>query len=154
MWRDGWNSCNRRGWLHDGNVADNTVGCWEDGKLGLSKLVLHISSVSICFHQILRNKQCVKIKRIKDPCCDAFSKCYVITFSIPQKTEAEAVLFTQVACFGRTKYTAFLKAMMSSGFKLPRPGSNIMVGVQKSFLPHFLPLAKRLHTLGYKVRNR
>lgn len=63
-----------------------------------------------------------------------------------------AVLFAQVACFGRTKYTAFLKAMMSSGFKLPRPGGNIMVGVQSSFLPHFLPLAKRLHTLGYKVR--
>lgn len=62
------------------------------------------------------------------------------------------VLLAQVACFGHTKYTAFLKAMMSSGFKLPRPGGSIMVGVQRSILPHFLPFVKRLDMLGYTVR--
>ena len=71
---------------------------------------------------------------------------------VPQKTESDGVLLAQVACFGHTKYTAFLKAMMSSGFKLPRPGGSIMVGVQRSILPHFLPFVKRLDMLGYTVR--
>ncbi|KAK7113318.1 hypothetical protein V1264_012626 [Littorina saxatilis] len=79
-------------------------------------------------------------------------------FSWPRLRDADPILKCEmastgeVACFGRTKYTAFLKAMMSAGFKLPRPGGNIMVGVESSLLPHFLPLAKRLHTLGYTVR--
>ncbi|XP_076451011.1 carbamoyl-phosphate synthase [ammonia], mitochondrial-like [Babylonia areolata] len=78
-------------------------------------------------------------------------------FSWPRLRDADPVLKCEmastgeVACFGRTKYTAFLKAMMSAGFRLPRPGGGIMVGVELSFLPHFLPLAKRLHTLGYTI---
>ncbi|PVD34846.1 hypothetical protein C0Q70_06125 [Pomacea canaliculata] len=78
-------------------------------------------------------------------------------FSWPRLRDADPILKCEmastgeVACFGRTKYTAFLKALMSAGFKLPKPGGNILVGVESSFLPHFLPLAKRLHTLGYKI---
>ncbi|KAK7507745.1 hypothetical protein BaRGS_00000710 [Batillaria attramentaria] len=78
-------------------------------------------------------------------------------FSWPRLRDADPVLKCEmastgeVACFGRTKYTAFLKAMMSAGFRPPRPGGNIMVGVESSLLPHFLPLAKRLHTLGYNI---
>lgn len=78
-------------------------------------------------------------------------------FSWPRLRDADPILKCEmastgeVACFGRTKYTAFLKAMMSAGFKLPRPGSSIMVGVESSIMPHFLPLAKRLHMLGYKM---
>ncbi|KAL8579386.1 hypothetical protein ACOMHN_026751 [Nucella lapillus] len=60
----------------------------------------------------------------------------------------------EVACFGRTKYTAFLKALQSAGLCLPRPGSSIMVAVDTALLPLFLPLAKRLHTLGYTICAR
>lgn len=37
------------------------------------------------------------------------------------------VLF-QVACFGQNIYSAFLKAMLSTGFKLPQNG--ILIGIQ------------------------
>lgn len=56
-----------------------------------------------------------------------------------------------MACFGATIHTAFLKAMMSAGMKLPRPSSNILVGVQHSFHHKFLPVAKKLYDLGYQV---
>lgn len=78
-------------------------------------------------------------------------------FSWPRLRDADPILKCEmastgeVACFGRTKYTAFLKALMSAGFKLPRPGGNILVGVETSVMPHFLPLAKRLHNLGYTI---
>ena len=48
-------------------------------------------------------------------------------------------------------HTAFLKAMMSTGFKLPKSGGNIMLGLQKSFQPRFLPTAKKLSDMGFKV---
>lgn len=58
---------------------------------------------------------------------------------------------SQVACFGSTKYTAFLKALMSAGFRVPKEGSGVLLGMQKSFLPHFLPIGKRLSLFGYQV---
>ncbi|XP_041374457.1 carbamoyl-phosphate synthase [ammonia], mitochondrial-like [Gigantopelta aegis] len=78
-------------------------------------------------------------------------------FSWPRLRDADPLLKCEmastgeVACFGRTKYTAFLKALMSAGFKMPKDGGSVLVGVQKSFLPHFLPIAKRLSTLGYQI---
>ncbi|GAB1603066.1 carbamoyl-phosphate synthase [ammonia], mitochondrial-like [Argonauta hians] len=78
-------------------------------------------------------------------------------FSWPRLRDADPLLKCEmastgeVACFGSTKYTAFLKAIMSSGFKMPRQGSNVMVGVQHSFHSNFLPLAKKLSDLGYKL---
>ena len=62
-----------------------------------------------------------------------------------------AFYLLKVACFGRTKYTAFLKALMSAGFRLPPEGGNILIGAQQSFFPFFLPLAKQLSQKGYKV---
>ncbi|GFO26739.1 carbamoyl-phosphate synthase [ammonia], mitochondrial-like [Plakobranchus ocellatus] len=78
-------------------------------------------------------------------------------FSWPRLRDADPVLKCEmastgeVACFGRTKYTAFLKALMSAGFRLPPEGGNILVGAQKSFFPFFLPLAKQLSQKGYKI---
>lgn len=56
---------------------------------------------------------------------------------------------TQVACFGPNVHTAFLKALMSTGFKLPK--KNILIGIQRSFQPIFLPTALKFHRMGYKV---
>ncbi|CAH1789870.1 unnamed protein product [Owenia fusiformis] len=57
----------------------------------------------------------------------------------------------EVACFGTNVYTAFLKAMMSTGFKLPKPNGNILIGIQASFQPVFLPAAKKFQELGYNL---
>ncbi|KAK0067220.1 carbamoyl-phosphate synthase [ammonia] mitochondrial [Biomphalaria pfeifferi] len=78
-------------------------------------------------------------------------------FSWPRLRDADPVLKCEmastgeVACFGRTKYTAFLKALMSAGFKLPPKGGNILVGAQKSYYPFFLPLAKQLSQKGFQM---
>ncbi|XP_059172198.1 carbamoyl-phosphate synthase [ammonia], mitochondrial-like [Physella acuta] len=78
-------------------------------------------------------------------------------FSWPRLRDADPILKCEmastgeVACFGRTKYTAFLKALMSAGFKLPPKGGNILVGAQKSYYPFFLPLAKQLSQKGYQM---
>ncbi|ESP03191.1 hypothetical protein LOTGIDRAFT_137874, partial [Lottia gigantea] len=74
-------------------------------------------------------------------------------FSWPRLRDADPLLKCEmastgeVACFGRTKYTAFLKAMMSAGFKIPKENGSVLVGVEKSFLPNFLPIVKRLSTI-------
>lgn len=78
-------------------------------------------------------------------------------FSWPRLRDADPLLRCEmastgeVACFGSTKYTAFLKAMMSSGFKMPRKGGHVMIGVQHSFHSNFLPIAKKLSDLGFKL---
>ena len=41
----------------------------------------------------------------------------------------------QVACFGRTVNTAFLKALMSTGFKIPK--KNVMIGIQVNCIIFF-----------------
>ena len=35
----------------------------------------------------------------------------------------------EVACFGETLYEAYLKAMLSTGFKLPSPPANILLSI-------------------------
>ncbi|KAL5005647.1 hypothetical protein ScPMuIL_016805 [Solemya velum] len=78
-------------------------------------------------------------------------------FSWPRLRDADPLLKCEmastgeVACFGSNKYTAFLKALMSAGFRIPQPGGNILVGVQHSFHPQFLPVAKKLSDHGYKL---
>lgn len=42
--------------------------------------------------------------------------------------QARLCAFLKVACFGPNIYTAFLKAMLSTGFKLPQKG--ILIGIQ------------------------
>ncbi|KAK2839656.1 hypothetical protein Q5P01_013396 [Channa striata] len=55
----------------------------------------------------------------------------------------------EVACFGANVYSAFLKAMLSTGFKLPQKG--ILIGIQHSFRPHFLATAHQLKEEGFKL---
>jgi carbamoyl-phosphate synthase (ammonia) len=55
----------------------------------------------------------------------------------------------EVACFGATKEEAFLKALLSTGFKLPK--KNILVSVQGELQDEFTHAAFQLHSLGYNL---
>uniref|UniRef100_A0A668AUP8 Carbamoyl-phosphate synthase [ammonia], mitochondrial n=1 Tax=Myripristis murdjan TaxID=586833 RepID=A0A668AUP8_9TELE len=76
-------------------------------------------------------------------------------FSWPRLRDADPVLRCEmastgeVACFGPNIYSAFLKAMLSTGFKLPRKG--ILIGIQHSFRPNFLATAHQLKEEGFKL---
>ncbi|XP_076858406.1 carbamoyl-phosphate synthase [ammonia], mitochondrial [Brachyhypopomus gauderio] len=76
-------------------------------------------------------------------------------FSWPRLRDADPVLRCEmastgeVACFGPTIYSAFLKAMLSTGFKLPQKG--ILIGIQHSFRPDFLSTAHQLNEEGFKL---
>ncbi|XP_031714598.1 carbamoyl-phosphate synthase [ammonia], mitochondrial [Anarrhichthys ocellatus] len=76
-------------------------------------------------------------------------------FSWPRLRDADPVLRCEmastgeVACFGPNIYSAFLKAMLSTGFKLPEKG--ILIGIQHSFRPNFLATAHQLKEEGFKL---
>lgn len=76
-------------------------------------------------------------------------------FSWPRLRDADPVLRCEmastgeVACFGPNIYSAFLKAMLSTGFKLPQKG--ILIGIQHSFRPNFLATAHQLNEEGFKL---
>ncbi|XP_004851167.1 carbamoyl-phosphate synthase [ammonia], mitochondrial [Heterocephalus glaber] len=76
-------------------------------------------------------------------------------FSWPRLRDADPILRCEmastgeVACFGEGIHTAFLKAMLSTGFKLPQKG--ILIGIQQSFRPRFLGVAEQLHNEGFKL---
>ncbi|XP_076026164.1 carbamoyl-phosphate synthase [ammonia], mitochondrial [Genypterus blacodes] len=76
-------------------------------------------------------------------------------FSWPRLRDADPVLRCEmastgeVACFGPNIYSAFLKAMLSTGFKLPQKG--ILIGIQESFRPNFLATAHQLKEEGFKL---
>ena len=53
----------------------------------------------------------------------------------------------EVACFGANKEEAFLKSLLSTGFKMPE--KNILVSVQDSLADDFCHSAYQLHDLGY-----
>merc|ERR1719420_1597451 len=56
----------------------------------------------------------------------------------------------EVACFGETRFDAFLKSMMSTGMKLPR--QNILVSIQeRERNEKTLPTLQKLAALGYKL---
>jgi len=55
----------------------------------------------------------------------------------------------EVACFGKTKEEAFLKSLMSTGFKLPK--KNILVSVQAGLQDSFTHSAWQLHELGFTL---
>jgi carbamoyl-phosphate synthase/aspartate carbamoyltransferase len=56
----------------------------------------------------------------------------------------------EVACFGKNKYEAYIKALVSTGFKLPKKNILISVGSFKE-KQELLPSVKKLHQLGYKI---
>ena len=55
----------------------------------------------------------------------------------------------EVACFGANKEEAFLKGLLSTGFKMPQ--KNILVSVQEDLQDDFTHCAWQLHELGYKL---
>uniref|UniRef100_A0A8C8T1Q0 carbamoyl-phosphate synthase (ammonia) n=2 Tax=Pelusios castaneus TaxID=367368 RepID=A0A8C8T1Q0_9SAUR len=76
-------------------------------------------------------------------------------FSWPRLRDADPILRCEmastgeVACFGESIHSAFLKAILSTGFKFPQKG--ILVGIQHSFRPKFLGVAEQLHEEGFKL---
>jgi carbamoyl-phosphate synthase large subunit len=55
----------------------------------------------------------------------------------------------EVACFGPNRYDAFLKAMLSTGMKLPT--KNILVSMQERFFADAVPAVRKLQALGYTI---
>ncbi|XP_072180802.1 carbamoyl-phosphate synthase [ammonia], mitochondrial-like [Diadema setosum] len=76
-------------------------------------------------------------------------------FSWPRLRDADPLLRCEmastgeVACFGPNVQTAFLKALLSTGFKIPKKG--VMIGIQQTFQAEFLPTAMRFHQMGYDL---
>lgn len=56
----------------------------------------------------------------------------------------------EVACFGEDRYEAYLKAMMSTGFKIPQNNILLSVGSYKHKV-EILPSIRLLHELDYKL---
>lgn len=55
----------------------------------------------------------------------------------------------EVACFGANKEEAFLKALLSTGFKMPK--KNVLISVQASLEDEMTHSAWQLHELGYNI---
>ncbi|KAI9713556.1 MAG: hypothetical protein M1820_000938 [Bogoriella megaspora] len=77
-------------------------------------------------------------------------------FSFSRLSGADPVLGVEmastgeVACFGRTKYEAYLKALVSTGFKLPKKNILLSIGSFKDKI-EMLPSVKKLHELGFNL---
>lgn len=56
----------------------------------------------------------------------------------------------EVACFGRDKFEAYLKALVSTGFVLPEKNILLSIGSFKEKL-EFLPSVRKLHDLGFRL---
>ena len=77
-------------------------------------------------------------------------------FSFSRLSGADPVLGVEmastgeVACFGIDKYEAYLKALISTGFKLPNRNILLSIGSYKD-KKEMLPSVKKLQKLGYKL---
>ncbi|PGH14520.1 protein pyrABCN [Helicocarpus griseus UAMH5409] len=77
-------------------------------------------------------------------------------FSFSRLSGADPVLGVEmastgeVACFGRDKYEAYLKALISTGFKLPNKNILFSIGSFKEKL-EMLPSIRKLHALGFNL---
>lgn len=56
----------------------------------------------------------------------------------------------EVACFGKDKYEAYLKALLSTGMTMPKKNVLLSIGSFKEKL-EMLPSVQRLHSLGYNI---
>ncbi|KAK5698848.1 Carbamoyl-phosphate synthase [Elasticomyces elasticus] len=56
----------------------------------------------------------------------------------------------EVACFGRTKYEAYIKGLIATGFKLPKKNILLSIGSFKDKM-ELLPSIEKLHKMGYKL---
>lgn len=81
--------------------------------------------------------------------------CKAPMFSFTRLRGADPVLGVEmastgeVACFGSDKNEAFLKALLSTGFKLPE--KKILMSVQEGLQDHMVHSAWALHELGYEL---
>jgi len=57
----------------------------------------------------------------------------------------------EVACFGQDMQEAFLKSLISTGFKLPKAGSSILLSFGDAEKKHLVEAASILKGLGYKL---
>ena len=77
-------------------------------------------------------------------------------FSFSRLSGADPVLGVEmastgeVACFGRDKYEAYIKALISTGFKLPRSNILLSLGAFKEKM-ELLPSIRKLYKLGYSL---
>ena len=77
-------------------------------------------------------------------------------FSFSRLSGADPVLGVEmastgeVACFGRDKYEAYIKALISTGFRLPKRNILLSIGSFKEKL-EFLPSVRKLLSLGYNL---
>jgi carbamoyl-phosphate synthase/aspartate carbamoyltransferase len=56
----------------------------------------------------------------------------------------------EVACFGKDKYEAYLKALLATGIKAPKRNVLLSIGSYKEKL-EMLPSVQKLHRLGYNI---
>uniref|UniRef100_A0A182S848 MGS-like domain-containing protein n=1 Tax=Anopheles maculatus TaxID=74869 RepID=A0A182S848_9DIPT len=56
----------------------------------------------------------------------------------------------EVACFGENRYEAYLKAMMSTGFQIPKKSILLSIGSYKHKM-ELLPSIRILEKMGYKL---
>lgn len=56
----------------------------------------------------------------------------------------------EVACFGKDKYEAYIKALLSSGFRLPEKNILLSIGSFKEKV-EMIPSVQRLYDLGYNL---
>lgn len=77
-------------------------------------------------------------------------------FSFSRLAGADPVLSVEmastgeVACFGRTKYEAYIKGLIATGFRLPNKNILLSIGSFKDKL-EMLPSIERLHKMGYNL---
>ncbi|KAK3318452.1 hypothetical protein B0H66DRAFT_557297 [Apodospora peruviana] len=77
-------------------------------------------------------------------------------FSFSRLSGADPVLGVEmastgeVACFGSDKYEAYLKALLSTGFKIPKSNILLSIGSYKD-KKEMLPSVAKLQKLGYKL---
>lgn len=65
-------------------------------------------------------------------------------------TGVEMASTGEVACFGRTKYEAYMKALVATGFRLPKKNILLSIGAFKD-KQELLPSIEKLHKLGYNL---
>src|SRR5579862_599256 len=77
-------------------------------------------------------------------------------FSFSRLSGADPVLGVEmastgeVACFGHNKYEAYLKALISTGLRLPKKNILLSIGSFKEKM-EMLPSIRKLHQIGYKL---
>jgi carbamoyl-phosphate synthase/aspartate carbamoyltransferase len=77
-------------------------------------------------------------------------------FSFSRLSGADPVLGVEmastgeVACFGKDKYQAYIKALLATGFTLPKKNILFSIGSYKE-KQELLPSVRKLHQLGYNI---